>query len=288
MLTTWVRPREEVSDDVIFLESEHHQRQCPGCFEEDATHYAKRLTVVRWSQKQQTVVICTVDEWLDGDEHERSSLVLFASAEIGKSKLAHLIAQELTIGKGMDRYTFTKSVDGLGILTYSGDLRKSGCICLMDIKFEAARGKVLGVEDFKAIWDVMEGGVIKDTRYKPANMPAGVPRVMGFQGSPEDAGIWFREHDQSNLGSFLDAVQPRKLANGRPETTSAYKERLNLLVSGFTSHEQAILRRVSIGFPTSSLVTDDFVRRLEGDSASAAATHKSRRAAYWAARRDRE
>ena len=48
----------------------------------------------------------------------------------------------------------------------------------MDCKFEAARGKCLGVEDFKSLWDVMGGGVIKDTRYKPASLPAGVPRIV--------------------------------------------------------------------------------------------------------------
>jgi hypothetical protein len=63
----------------------------------------------------------------------------------------------------------------------------------MDVKFEASRGRILGVEDFKAVWDTMEGGCIKDTMYKPAAFPAGVPRVMGLQGAPEDAGIWFRE-----------------------------------------------------------------------------------------------
>ena len=94
MLAAWVRHREEVSDDVIYLESAAHQKQCPGNFEEDATTYAKRLPLVRWSQKQQTIICTTVEQWLDGDEHERSSLVLFAAAEVGKSKLTHLAAQD--------------------------------------------------------------------------------------------------------------------------------------------------------------------------------------------------
>eukprot|EP00969_Alexandrium_andersonii_P218490 9651534-Alexandrium_andersonii.AAC.1 len=102
----------------------------------------------------------------------------------------------------------------------------------------------------------MEGGVIKDTRYKPALLPAGVPRVMGLQGGPKDAGVWFRDHHQENLGTFLDAVQSKKGRDGRAETVTAYKARLNALVSTFTAHEQAILRRVNIGLPTSSLVTD--------------------------------
>ena len=110
---------------------------------------------------------------------------------------------------------------------------------------------------------------------------------MGLQGGPEDAGVWFRDHNQGSLGAFLDAVQPQK-QDGRPETVSAFKARLNALAASFTSHEQAILRRVSIGVPTSSLVTEEFVKRLEGDAASAAAELKYKRAAYWAARRARE
>eukprot|EP00969_Alexandrium_andersonii_P325738 14392425-Alexandrium_andersonii.AAC.1 len=74
MLTAWVRHREEVSDDVIYLHSAVHQKQCPGSFDDDATMYAKQLQLVRWSQKQQTVVCTTVQQWLDGEEHERSSL----------------------------------------------------------------------------------------------------------------------------------------------------------------------------------------------------------------------
>eukprot|EP00969_Alexandrium_andersonii_P367652 15471169-Alexandrium_andersonii.AAC.1 len=93
-LATWVRHREEVSDDVFFLDSERFHAACPGNFDEHASAYAKGLRVVRWSQKQRQVISLTVEQWLDGDEHERSSLLLFGQAEIGKSKLAHLLAQE--------------------------------------------------------------------------------------------------------------------------------------------------------------------------------------------------
>jgi hypothetical protein len=191
----------------------------------------------------------------------------------------------LTVGKGADRYVFSKSIDSLGVLSYAGDLRASGCICLMDVKFEASRGRTLGVEDFKAVWDTMEGGCIKDTRYKPAVLPAGVPRVMGLQGAPEDAGIWFRDHGQENLGRFLQAIAPRE---GPAETVSAFKARVAELVKTFTAHEQASLRRVSVGIPTQPLVTDAFVRRLEGDNRGSAAAQRARRAAYWAARAQRE
>jgi hypothetical protein len=193
--------------------------------------------------------------------------------------------QELTIGKSSDRYVFTKSIDSLGILSYAGDLRAAGCICLMDVKFEASRGRILGVEDFKAVWDTMEGGCIKDTRYKPAALPAGVPRVMGLQGAPEDAGVWFREHGQENLGRFLQAIAPRE---GPVETVSAFRARVAALVKTFTAHEQAILRRVSIGVPTQPLVSSAFVQRLESGNRDSAASQRAKRAAYWAARDAKE
>jgi hypothetical protein len=155
----------------------------------------------------------------------------------------------------------------------------------MDVKFEASRGRTLGVEDFKAVWDTMEGGCIKDTRYKPAALPAGVPRVMGLQGAPEDAGIWFRDHGQENLGRFLQAIAPR---DGPAESVSAFRARVSELVKSFTAHEQAILRRVSIGVPTRALVSDSFVRRLEGDNRGSAAAPHAKRAAFWAACAARE
>lgn len=276
-LATWVRHREEVSDDVFFMESARMQKQCPGSYDEDATAYAKSLRFVRWSRKQQQVIVTTLDEWLNGPEHERSSLLMFGEAEVGKSKLAHLCAQELCIGKGADRYVFTKAIDGLGILCYAGDLRQSGCICIMDCKFQASRGKTLKEEDFKSLWDVEEGGTIKDTRYKPANLPSGVPRIMGLNGSPGDLGRWFREHEQYNMGAWLDAL-PAKSG----ETTSAYKARLTVLANSFSADEQAMCRRVSIGIPTSSLITSDFIRRLEQDAVSTVSEQAQRRKAYWA------
>jgi hypothetical protein len=184
------------------------------------------------------------------------------------------------MGKQKDRYTYSKAVDSLGILSYAGDLRESGAICLMDIKFEASRGRLLGVEDFKAIFDVQEGGTIKDTRYKPAVLPSGVPRVLGLQGSARDNGLWFREHNQPELGSFLNALAPLE---GQRETVQAFKARVAALAKSFGPHEQAILRRVSVGLPGQSLVTDAFVKRLEGDNMTSAAGETASRQAHWAA-----
>ena len=90
-----VQHREEVSDDVLYMESDKQRRQCPGNYDEDATPYAKSLTLYRWSQKQQVLLTYSLDTWLNAEEHERSSVVLFSAAEVGKSKLSHLLAQDL-------------------------------------------------------------------------------------------------------------------------------------------------------------------------------------------------
>jgi hypothetical protein len=152
-LAQWVSHRTEVADDVYFLGSERLTRQCPGNFEDDVSEYGKALQLYRWSNKQRQIVTMTLQEWLEGDEH----LLLMDDAEVGKSKLSMLLAQELTIGKGADRFTFTKSVDGLGILSYAGDLRQSGAIVLQDVAFFAARGKRLVRKISKPFWIAWRG-----------------------------------------------------------------------------------------------------------------------------------
>jgi hypothetical protein len=287
-LAQWVSHRAEVADDVYFLGTKRLTKQCPGNFEDDVSEYGKALQLYRWSNKQKQIVTMSLQEWLEGEEHERSSLLLMGDAEVGKSKLSMLLAQELTIGKGADRFTFTKSVDGLGILSYAGDLRQSGAIVMQDIAFSAARGKRLGHEDMKALLDCMEGGCVKDCRYKPGNLPPSVPRIIGLQGAEEQAGLCFRENEQENLARFVEAVVPRTNEAGRAETVSAFRARMAELVRGFDAHERAILRRVSIAVPRAPLVTAAFVRRLEGGNRNSAAAQAERRRAYWAAQRARE
>jgi hypothetical protein len=283
-LGTWVAHRSEVQEEIFFVGTERQAQHCPGRWELDATPYAKGLTLYRWSPKRQELCMHSLEDWLASDEHLRSSVVMFSTTEIGKSKVAHLIAQELCVGMGQDRYCFCKAVDSLGVLSYAGDLRSSGAICLMDISFSASRGKVLGAEEFKALFDVQEGGTIKDTRYKPAVLPSGVPRVLGLQGSASDAGRWFRDHSQPELGAFLEAIAPQE---GRRETVQAFKARVGRLAATFGHHEQAILRRVSVALPSQPLETEEFVRRMEGETSSRAAAARAKRKAHWAAQAKR-
>jgi hypothetical protein len=93
-LGAWVGHRAEVSDDVYYLGSERLERLCPGSYEEHATAYAKSLRTYRWSSRLGEVVESTLGSWVDEDDHEKCSLLLLGDAEIGKSKLAMLVAQE--------------------------------------------------------------------------------------------------------------------------------------------------------------------------------------------------
>jgi hypothetical protein len=78
------------------------------------------LKLHRWSQKQQCLLTYTLDEWLNGDEHERSSVVLFSAAEVGKSKLSHLIAQAMLGGPAATILTILTIVPGEGLGVWSG------------------------------------------------------------------------------------------------------------------------------------------------------------------------
>jgi hypothetical protein len=93
-LGTWVSHRAEVSGDVYFIGSERLERLCPGSFEEHVTDYGKNLRTYRWSNRLGDVVESTLQAWVDEDDHEKCSLLLLGDAEIGKSKLAMLVAQE--------------------------------------------------------------------------------------------------------------------------------------------------------------------------------------------------
>ena len=121
--------------------------------------------------------------------------------------------------------------------------------------------------------------MIKDTRYKPACLPAGVPRIMGLNGNPADLGKWFRDHEQYGMALWLDAFMPR-----RGELKRDYKARLAEVARSLSADEQAMIRRVAIALPFDSWVTEEFVQRLQQSNASTVAAQRDRRKAYWAAK----
>jgi hypothetical protein len=181
---------------------------------------------------------------------------------------------------------YTKSLDGLGILSYGGDLRAAGCLVCTDFSFTASRGKTLGPEDMKALLDVAEGGALANCRYKPGLLPAGLPRIICVQASHEAEGMWMREAGQPKVAEFIEAVAPQA-AGEWAVTREHFKGKLRELVKGFDGHDRAILRRVCIAVPVRPLVNGEMVDRLERDNRSSAAAQKERRAAFWAERKRR-
>jgi hypothetical protein len=195
-------------------------------------------------------------------------------------------AQELSVGKGADRFVYTKNLDGLGILAYGGDLRAAGCLVATDFSFTASRGKTLTSEDMKALLDVAEGGCLANCRYKPGLLPAGLARVICVQADQRAAGMWMREAGQPRVAEFVEAVAPQAVGEWTV-TKEQFRARIREMVKGFDGHDRAILCRVCIAVPTRPLVNTEFVGRLESDNRSSAAAQRERRAAYWAERKRR-
>ena len=73
--------------------------------------------MVFWNNVNKEFQTLTLNQWLDGAEHNLSSLLLLGEGARGKSKLCHMIAKELTIGKKLKQYVFGKSIDPLGTLS---------------------------------------------------------------------------------------------------------------------------------------------------------------------------
>ena len=102
---------------------------------------------MRWDPKSKSFLVSTVKTWLDADEHLQSALALVGGGALGKSKLSHMLATELTIGYAKEQYIFSKALDPLGVLSHCGELRKSGAIVMTDFEMKAARGNhTMGLE----------------------------------------------------------------------------------------------------------------------------------------------
>ena len=126
----------------------------------------KKLKLIHWDHETKNFKTLTLDRWLTSEEHLLSSLLLLGPGGLGKSKLMHMIAKELCVAYDQKQYIFGKSIDSLGILSYSGAVRASGAVCLTDFEFKAARGSAYGPEALKSLLDVPEGGSIQGTRYR--------------------------------------------------------------------------------------------------------------------------
>lgn len=271
-----VKLRQDADEAIVTLGSERQQTECPHSYEEGASAYARAMEYFTWDNVAERFMVVTLDQFVD-KEHLLSALVLLGVGKLGKSKLVHQIAQELCIAYGYPQYVFLKAIDPLGILSHSGELRKSGCLCLTDFDFAASRGKAFGPEAMKSLLDVPEGGTIKDTRWRPASIRRDLPRLIALNGSPGRYGTWFLKNDQYGISIMVDALA--NVSAGRGTLAEAAKKMKEL-----DADEQAAARRALIGVATESLITGETVRALQADTQSKASAGVAARKAYWASR----
>ena len=282
--------REDAGEYVYYLGTEKHAKNCPKSWAEGATDYAKALPLILWDPRGQTFEVFTLEEWLEGDEHLLSTLLLLGPGARGESKLMHMLAQELCTGYEKPCYIFAKAIDPLGMLSHTGEVRKSAVLCMTDFKFRTARKGDLDAEDLKSLLDVVEGGSIPDTRYRPAIFPEGLCRILALNDSNDESGAWFGRYNQHGIASLikaLSAIPDIKATFAKSKTLYGSDPDVAKLLAAqkamcsLSADEQAACRRVCVGFVDAKeyLLTDDRVQTLRAGAKAKAAEAKARRAA---------
>ncbi len=283
-----VKLREDAGDYVFYMGTEKQSRACPLSFAEGSTDAAKQLDLVLWEPAIKNFRVLSVQEWLDTEEHLISALLLLGVGGAGKSKLIHMLSAELCQAYDAPCYIFAKAIDPLGMLSHTGEVRKSAVLALTDFKFRTARKGDLDGEDLKNLLDVVEGGSIPETRYRPAVFPEGLCRIVALNGDSGEFGRWFRNYGQNGIGDLCEmladirdlkgtAAKLRNLQMEDPEVLKWLEAKRFL--SRLSADEQAAARRVCVGFVGDSpLVTEHAVHRLRAKARAKAAEGRARRA----------
>jgi hypothetical protein len=188
----------------------------------------------------------------------------------------HCMAQELCLGVGAATYLYGKSLDALGILTFSGAVRRAGAVCITDADLRVARGAPMSAESCKSLCDVEEGGALQDARYRPAQFGLGQHRMMAFNGDGARIGTFLREVRQYEVADVIEALMT--------EGPSVAKTR----ALGTSADTQAILRRIAwlLVRPGQILVKEELKTTLQVQAATKAAEALARRRAHWRAQNE--
>lgn len=275
MLHPIVKLREEAQALVYDLNTPKFARACPLPLSEGASDYAlHKMEVVYWDPPLKQFHKTTLMSWLD-DLCETHSLLLVGKPGAGKSKLLHMLAWELCVGKeGCSEYVYTKSLDPLGVLSHSGVLRRAGCLVITDCSLSVGRNTKLDDEELKSLLDVVEGGGLQSCRYRTATIDAGLPRIIATNmgDSTTDHGAWFDKHGQPGIGHLVKNLHDLPLATR--------------IIGSMGDDAVAAVRRVAVCCldHEQSLITGALLERLQSDTSVATASRRSRRAAYWAER----
>ena len=272
-----VKLRQDASDMVFTMGSPKQVKECPMPFAEAITDVVKTLKIYNWDPPTASFKRSTLVEWLDGPLHLMTTLLFTGQGGVGKSKLMHTIAQELCIAYEKDTYVFGKSIDALGVLSYAGVVRRAGVLMLTDFNMKISCGGFLDAESLKSLFDIIEGGAIQDTRYRPALFPPGLPRIIAVNESEETVGNWFSNNDQIGIGMAL-----RRLGD------STHADPVGWASQGLMSlnaDQQAAARRMSFAFCPDGqfLIREETRAALMQDTMATAAAAQSRRARHWAA-----
>ena len=178
--------------------------------------------------------------------------------------------KELALGQGKEQYISTKGLDPLGVLSHCGQIRRSGAVVLTDFELRTARGgatAAMGPEAMKSLVDIVEGGTIIGTRYRPTVFRPFLPRIMALQGDERSWGKWFHDQEVHGLAMVFDSLQNLAVAE------TALRE--------MDAHSEAISRRMAVVVvpPDLSLIAGEAFSSLQVDTTTMATEARARRAA---------
>lgn len=263
-----VKLRQDADDIVFHIGMDKQLAACPKDLDDGATEYAKGMKVVVWLPMEARFASISLQQWLDTEEHLLSSLVILGVGGLGKSKLMHMLAKEICVAYEKAVYIFGKALDPLGVLSHCGVVRQCGALVLTDFDLKARKG-YLTAEEIKSLFDVVEGGSIQQTGYRPAMFPPGLCRIFALNGSGKDVGKWFESWSMSGIATVVQFIDLGDL-----EKAAQYAQAMD-------SDQQAQLRRFALCTPTEMLVTDQTVAQLRDDARAKAAAGLARRRARY-------
>jgi hypothetical protein len=280
-----VRVHEDGSDMIVRLGSAAQMRACPVPWATGTSPAARSLEVFIWSNTEYKFKVVSLEAWLEDGHYLETSLLLLGAAAVGKSRILHMLSQELVLASddsGEGTYVFGKSLDPLGVLAHAGSLRGCSCISLTDFDLAAARGRVLSSETVKSLLDVPEGGVLQECRWRACTLPPSMPRMFALDGEPSTYGSYFAKYEQHGLALTIGRLEEATA----PGTGVLERARLLAELQGevkkLGADDQAKLRRVAVAICRESLVAAEVVEAMQKDNKDKAAKGSARRAAYWA------
>jgi hypothetical protein len=190
-----------------------------------------------------------------------------------------MLAQEVCIALNGTTYIYGKSLDPLGVLSHAGTVRQASVLALTDFELAASRGKSLASESLKGLLDADEGGSLKDTRWRAAQLPGGMARIFALNGAESRYGTWFSKHEQVGLAHMIEKLGEATAPSTPELDTWRLKSEVAKLLKSLSSDEQAVARRVGLAFCRESLINDDAMEALQSNTADRAAACRATRAA---------